>query len=374
MENTLKKSDFVLKPYMKSNDWKATYQVLNTLVPYLLLWFLAYKAAQISFLLLPPIIILLVLFSLRSFSLMHDCGHYSLFRSKRVNRIVGFIFGLVNAMPQYWWAKDHDFHHKTNGDWERYRGIGDFLSTEEFDNLTPLKQKMYAIFTHPWIIFPGGFFYLAFKPRLILITGGIDFIKHIVSCLKKDKSMTIKEIIYSHDSIYWFSEAEFWDVLFNSIFVVAGWIWCCQAMGTFFFLSVYSIVLTLAAAFFVAIFFVQHNFEGAYANTTEGWDYLTGAIEGSSFLEMPAILRWFTADISYHNIHHLSARIPNYNLKACHYKNAHLLNQSSTLYLSDIGDCAKYVLWDNVNNKLVSIASHTQKQPNYNLSAQGIKT
>ncbi len=358
MTAIIKKSDFVLTPYMKSNDLKATYQVLNTLIPYGILWFLAFRAIDISLWLLPPIIVLMVLFSLRSFSLMHDCGHYSLFRSQKTNRIVGFIFGLVNAMPQYWWSKDHSFHHKTNGDWEKYRGIGDFLSTEEYDKLSLSEQKFYNWTRHPWITIPGGFFYLAFKPRLILITGGLDFIKHIVTCLRKDSKMTISEIIYSHDSAYWGSEAEFWDVLLNSIFVVISWILGCYFLDTVFFLTVYSIVLSLSAAAFIIIFFVQHNYEGAYAHKTEGWDYLLGAVEGSSFLEMPAILRWFTADISYHNIHHLSEKIPNYNLKACDQANRHLLTKATTIRLSDIPACSKFVLWDNVSDKLVSIESH----------------
>jgi omega-6 fatty acid desaturase (delta-12 desaturase) len=101
MKIAVKKSDFVLTPYMKSNDLRGTYQILNTVVPYLLLWFLAVKAAAISLWLLPPIIVLMTLFSIRCFSLMHDCGHYSLFSSKKVNRIVGFMLGLINAIPQY---------------------------------------------------------------------------------------------------------------------------------------------------------------------------------------------------------------------------------------------------------------------------------
>ena len=90
MKNAIKKSDFVLAPYMKSNNLKASCQILNTVIPYTFLWFLAFKAAAISVFLLPPIMVLMTLFSGRCFSLMHDCGHYSLFSSKKVNRIMGF--------------------------------------------------------------------------------------------------------------------------------------------------------------------------------------------------------------------------------------------------------------------------------------------
>ena len=364
MKRTLKKSDFVLSPYMKSHNLKATYQVINTLIPYCILWFLAFKVVDISFLLLLPIIILIVLFSLRSFSLMHDCGHYSLFSSKKVNRFVGFLFGLVNAMPQYWWSKDHSYHHKTNGDWEKYRGIGDFLSTDEYDQLTSSEQKLYGILRHPLIIFPGGFFYLAFKPRLILIMGIFDFLTHVFSCLRKNPLMSISKIIYTHNSRYWNTVAEFYDVLLNSICVISGWFIGYHFFGSIFFV-IYSIVLTLSSAIFISIFFVQHNFEGAYAHKTEDWDYLLGAVEGSSFLEMPSILKWFTADISYHSIHHLSERIPNYNLKACHQENSHLLSKLSTIAIADIPNCSKLILWDSISDQLVSIASHQKKLQQY---------
>ncbi|NER79305.1 MAG: fatty acid desaturase [Leptolyngbya sp. SIO1D8] len=360
MENAIKKSNFVLVPYMKSNDLWATYQILNTLIPYFLLWFLAFKVAPISIWFLPPIIILIILFSLRCFSLMHDCGHYSLFRSRKVNRIIGFMLGMINGIPQHWWSRDHAYHHKTNGDWERYRGVGTFLSTEEFSQLSPSEQRIYGMLRHPFMIFPGGFFYLAFKPRIILIAGSYDFLKHLFYNLKSTSRLTWSDVINSHSSKYWSTASEFWDVLLNNICVVSSWIILCNLLGPSFFLGMYSIVLTFSAAVFISVFFVQHNFEGAYAHKTEGWDYLSGAIEGSSYLELPEILKWFTADISYHSIHHLSERIPNYHLRACHHRNRHLLSKVKTLRISDMPNCAQFILWDSASNKLVSIPSFHQ--------------
>jgi acyl-lipid omega-6 desaturase (Delta-12 desaturase) len=360
METTVKKSDFVLAPYMKSDDLRATYQILNTIGPYILLWFLAVKAASISLWLLPPIMVLMTLFSVRCFSLMHDCGHYSLFRSKKVNRVIGFIFGVINAIPQYPWSRGHAYHHKTNGDWERYRGPSALRSTEEFAQLSPSAQSRYELLRHPLMIFPGGFFYLAIKPRLALIMGSYGFIVHAVNCLKQRSGMGIKEIIFSYKSKNWYTTGEFWDLLFNNIFVVGGWIFLSYWLGAAFFLSLYSITLTCSAAIFICVFFVQHNFDGSYAHKTEGWDYLRGAIEGSSYLIFPFWLKWFSADIGYHNIHHLSERIPNYNLEACHERNSHLLVHSKTLRLADIPNCFKYILWDSASDRLVSIAEFRQ--------------
>jgi omega-6 fatty acid desaturase (delta-12 desaturase) len=113
--------------------------------------------------------------------------------------------------------------------------------------------------------------------------------------------------------------------------------------------------MTLSAAILICVFFVQHNYENAYAKNTDNWDILDGAILGSSNLNIPNLLNWFLADISFHSIHHLSERIPNYNLRACHEANRHLLQQSKFLKLSDFPKCFKYIIWDNKNEKLISI-------------------
>jgi acyl-lipid omega-6 desaturase (Delta-12 desaturase) len=362
MKNTIKKSDFVLTPYMKSDNFKATYQIFNTIIPYTFLWFLAFKVAAISVLLLPPIVVLMTLFSSRCFSLMHDCGHYSLFSSKKVNRTVGFILGIVNAIPQYPWSRGHAYHHKNNGNWDMYRGPSALISTEQFAALSPFRQKIYQFLRHPLMLFPGGFFYLIIKPRLALILGIVGFIGHIFVCLKQDLGMGLPAIVTTYKSKHWYTTAEFWDLLFNNICVIGSWIYLGNLLGFGFFWSVYSIVMTLSAAIFICIFFIQHNFEGSYAHKTQGWDYLLGAIEGSSYLKLSAILNWFSADIGYHNIHHLSERIPNYNLQACHNANLHLLASSKMLTIRDIPDCFKFILWNADLNSLQSIESFRQQK------------
>lgn len=357
---TIQKSDFILSPYMKSNNLWGTYQILNTVIPYLFLWILVVKAAAISLWLLPPIMVLMILFSVRCFSLMHDCGHYSLFSSKKVNRVVGFILGVINAIPQYPWSRGHAYHHKTNGDWERYRGPSAVISTQEFAQLSPSGQGWYEILRHPLMIFPGGFFYLAIKPRLALILGIYGCFVHVLTSFKQDPNISLRERFSSYQSRNWYTTGEFWDLLFNNICVVGGWIILSHYLGWGFFWTVYSITLTCSAALFICVFFVQHNFEGSYAHKTAGWDYLRGAIEGSSYLELPRILKWFSADIGYHNIHHLCEKIPNYNLEVCHNQNIHLLAGVKTLRISDIPDCFKFILWDSDANRLVSIRSFRQ--------------
>jgi acyl-lipid omega-6 desaturase (Delta-12 desaturase) len=360
MENSIKKSDFVLTPYMKSDDFRATYQILNTVVPYVCLWFLAIKVAAISIWLLPPILGLMTLFSVRCFSLMHDCGHYSLFSSKKVNRCVGFLLGIINAIPQYPWSRDHAYHHKTNGNWERYRGVADFLSTAEFAKLNDKERQTYEFIRQPIMAIPGGFFYLAIAPRMALVVGVYDLIRDVIAQRQQQPDLSLTDAIATHQSQHWQSRTEFWDLLLNNFCVISSWIYLSNLLGAGFFLSVYSIVLTCSAVVFISVFFVQHIFEGSSAHKTASWDYLQGAIAGSSYLELPLLLNWFTADIGYHNIHHLSERIPNYHLAACHRQNLHLLANVKTLRVGDMLDCAKLVLWDADTNSLISIESYLQ--------------
>ncbi len=359
----VKKSDFVIAPYMQSSNYRATRQILNTVVPYIGLWVLAIKASSISLWLLPPIVGLMVLFLLRCFSLMHDCGHYSLFRSKSANRVAGFVLGAINAIPQYAWSRDHAYHHKTNGDWQRYRGIADFLSTEEYSQLSAFNQKMYGLLRQPIMTLPGGFFYLVIQPRLTLILGIYKFIEQSLISVKRHGFTNFRSIISSHNSEHWQTSEEFWDVLLNNIVVVGSWFILSHLIGAELFWGLYSIVMTLAGAIFICVFFVQHIFEDSYAHKTADWNYLRGAVEGTSYLDLPPILRWFTADISYHTIHHLSERIPNYNLAACHRANCHLLSQVKRLRLGDVLYCSTFILWDAATNRLVPIPTTKKSLP-----------
>jgi omega-6 fatty acid desaturase (delta-12 desaturase) len=116
--------------------------------------------------------------------------------------------------------------------------------------------------------------------------------------------------------------------------------------------------MACAAAIVICIFFVQHNFPHSYAHRTEGWNGMTGVLEGTSNLELPALLNWFSADIGCHAIHHLCAAIPNYRLRACEQRNAALLTGVTRLSLHDIPGCFGYILWDPQAGRLTTIDSH----------------
>lgn len=351
--STIKSADFELKPFMVSNNLVALWQMVTVLVPYGALWLAAYSVHQTMPWLLVPIGLVMVLFLSRSFALMHDCGHHSLFRGKRLNYAFGFLLGVVNALPHHPWSRGHAYHHKFNGNWERYRGPAAVISAEKFQALSPLRQRLYTLLRHPLMLLPGGLYYLLLKPRIQLLCGVLAYVPHFFRCLwRRDWRGII-----AYKSKFWYTNGEFWDILFNNIAVVSTWIVCGMLMGHLFFWALYVPVMMFAAAAFICVFYIQHNFDDSYAHRDEGWNYLNGALEGSSYFKLPGLLNWFTADIGYHNVHHLCAAIPNYRLAACHRANAHLLAHVKVLRLRDIPACYGYILWDANRDRLTTAAA-----------------
>ena len=162
-----KRIDFKLAPFMASDDRIASWQILNTVIPIIAVA-VAISAVTTSLslssiVLSPILLVLMVLLLSRSFSLMHDCGHQSLFRSKRSNRIAAFGLSLIHGMPQHPWSRGHAFHHQHNGNWDRYRGPSALITREEYESRSPFSQWLYRALRHPLLLFPGGFFYLIIK-------------------------------------------------------------------------------------------------------------------------------------------------------------------------------------------------------------------
>ena len=152
-----------------------------------------------------------------------------------------------------------------------------------------------------------------------------------------------------------------WHITWNNVALLSIWATMCWACGTARFFTIYLISTSMAGAAGIILFTVQHNFAHSYASDTSHWDYDMGAIEGSSFLILPRWLNWFTANIAYHHVHHLSAKIPNYCLVACHNEYAHLFPAVTRVTLSQIPAALKYILWDKRTQQIISIAEHRQQ-------------
>ncbi len=364
----LRRSDFVISPFLERSDLKAGWQLATTLIPIAGLWILLANTTLstitigIKAIVIIPSICLLVLLSSRTFSLMHDCGHGSLFKSQWLNKLTGFLLGVLNAIPQHPWSRGHAYHHKHNGNWELYRGPSALITVDEYQNLSSFNKSIYRISRHPLMLFPGGFFYLIIKPRLTLGLGLIEFFKYISlestrflikKGAQKDFSFTKKTKEFK--SGFWYTSGELLDLIGNNILVITSWILMCQWLGPKIFWIYYSIIMTISAAIFICVFFIQHNYENSYAHGTKGWNYLKGAVDGSSNLDVPKWMNWFFADISFHSIHHLCERIPNYNLRQCHNANKELLKQAKILKISEIPSCFKYILWNANLQELTTI-------------------
>ncbi len=358
-----KRGDFELKSFMDSSNLRGAWQIANTVIPYAALWWVADWSLQHAPLLLIPTMVVMVLLLARIFSLMHDCGHDSLFRSRRANQVFGFLLGVLSAIPQYPWSRGHAYHHRHNGDWEKYQGPSALVTTSAFAALSPGQQRFYGVLRHPAMLFPGGFFYLVIKPRVALLLGLAGFFPHLVACLRSPEPMGLGQILASYRSKHWYTNEEFRHLVANNIAVIGSWWLMAHWLGAGVFWSIYAPVMACAAAIFICIFFVQHNFPGSYAHATAGWNEMTGVLEGTSDLELPPIFNWFSADIGCHAIHHLSSKIPNYRLRACHERNAHLLTGVRRLSLADIPGCFSYILWDPQACRLTTIDDQRSAVP-----------
>jgi omega-6 fatty acid desaturase (delta-12 desaturase) len=347
--------------YAKSDDIKGLTQLFTTLVPFALLWWAAVWSARASPWLTPIPSLLIILFTVRTFGLMHDCGHGSLFRSPWLNRAAGFLLGVVSGMPQYVWAQHHNYHHAHNGNWDRYRGPYTTLSVDEYATLTRAQQRMYRSKCSVVAAPLAGFIYLIFNPRFTWVKGSIGLLGHTVRRKLAQPTASLRSHAASYRTRYWNSSREYRHMLWNNLVLLSMWVLMCWACGVGRFFSLYVLCLSVAGGAGIVLFTVQHNFEHSYASDNAHWDLDTGAIEGTSFLILPRWLNWFTVSIGYHHVHHLSASIPNYRLAACHNEYKHLFSNVTRLMLREVPDALKCILWDTRAQRIISVAEYRQR-------------
>jgi len=351
----------IIRRHLNPDNVKGLTQVLTTLVPLALLWWAVVWSVDVSYWLTAAATGLLTLFTLRDLVLMHECGHGSLFRTPILNRIFGFFFGVVAGMPQYVWSQHHDFHHANNGNWEKYRGPLTTPSVDEYAAMTPGQQRLYR-YTRSLAMAPlGGFVYLIFNPRFNWLKGSIGFLLHMAKRKLAQPRVSLKVHAAAFKPRYWNSTKEYWHMFWNNIVLLSIWALMSWAIGAGLFFTVYLISVSLAGGAGIALFTVQHNFEHAYATDSARWDYDTGAIEGTSFLILPQWLNWFTANIAYHHVHHLSAKIPNYCLVKCHEENAELFSSVTRVKLARIHAALTCLLWDVRAQRIISVAEYRQQ-------------
>ncbi len=333
----------------------AVWQCLSTVIPIAGIWF---AIATIDLDSLRNVLIavglagLLTLFLLRVFVLMHDCGHNSLFRSRLGNRAMGFVFGVLAGMPQMVWARHHQYHHQTNGNWARYRGPLNIATVEQYRAMSPAAQRRYRMSRSIWLAPLAGFFYLILSPRITWLRATAALARCSVS--RSDEGELSIAQLSSFGTPYCRSICDYRHMLWNNLALLSAAAGLALCMGLARFVPFYLLPLSLAGGGAIVLFSIQHNFDGSYASGDEGWDRQRAALDGTSLLVLPRWLNWFTADIAYHHVHHLCARVPNYRLASCHDQHAAHFRQVRRISLAQVPRHARCILWDRESRSIVS--------------------
>jgi len=311
----------IVAEFQRPSLHRAVWQLVNTLVPYAALWFCIYHAFSVSWWLVVALAILAGAMVVRVFIIFHDCGHGSFFKSRQANDITGFLTGMLTFTPYYQWRWEHSLHHATTGDLDR-RGIGDVwtMTVQEYLESSRWKRFSYKLARNPVVLFVIA-----------------PFVLFVIMQRIPNRRGDVRE------------RRSVWQMNFAllSMMAVMSWIY-----GPVQYLIVQGIITAVAGAFGVWLFYIQHQFEDAYWERHEDWDYTAAALQGSSFYKLPRVLQWLSGNIGFHHIHHLSSRIPNYNLERCH--NSHPVFQMVKPITIRISlKSMAYRLWDEQQKKLV---------------------
>ncbi len=311
----------IIEKYREPSTASALWQIANTFIPYVALWALMYWTLYHAFWLTLPLAVLAGGFLVRIFIIFHDCGHGSFLPSPRANAFVGIVAGLLTFTPYYQWRWEHAIHHSTSGHLDK-RGIGDIwaMAVQEYLGSGRWKRFAYVLARNPIVLFLLAPLYM--------------FVIH-------QRFATKGSNVRERQSIWWTNLA--------LLCMVIGLSWIYGLAG---YLMVQLIVLGVGGAAGVWMFYVQHQFEDVYWERGDNWDYAAAALRGSSFYKLPSILQWFSGNIGFHHIHHLSARIPNYNLQKCHEADP-LFQQVKPLTLWSSFKTLRLRLWDEGQRKLV---------------------
>jgi acyl-lipid omega-6 desaturase (Delta-12 desaturase) len=311
----------IINNYQNPDIRKSIWQLVNTLVPYLVLWVLMIYTIKISYWLVLPLALLAGGLVIRLFIFFHDCGHCSFFKSAKANHWVGSILGVLVFTPFFQWRQSHAVHHATAANLDK-RGVGDVwtMTVDEFLEAPRLKRFFYRVYRNPVIMFGMG-------PLLTFL------ILHRLPNKKYKKR--------EQNSVHWTNLA------LAVLIVLMSWL-----IGFKNYLLIQLPVIWVASTAGVWLFYIQHQFEGVYWERSQEWDFVKAGLEGSSFYQLPKILQWFSGSIGFHHIHHLSPRIPNYLLEKCHRENP-LFHVKSVKLWSSMKSLT-FRLWDEKKRQLVN--------------------
>jgi omega-6 fatty acid desaturase (delta-12 desaturase) len=315
----------LLAPYARPCLRLGLVDLATSVLPYLALTAAMYALARTSVALTLALAPLAAGFALRTFIVFHDCAHGSFFASRRANKYVGIGCGLIVFQAFHSWRYEHAVHHATAGDLDK-RGMGDVdtLTVSEYRDLSPLGRAGYRLMRNPLVLLVlGPVWALLLQPRLVPAWARRRFWREIVAT----------------------------DAALAALIALLG-VW----LGWTSVVLVQLPCAMLAGAAGVWLFYVQHQFEGAYWQRSAAWSHAESALRGSSHLKLCRPLRFFTGNIGLHHVHHLNARIPNYNLQRAHDENP-ILQAAPTLSLWDGIRALRLKLYDEERGRLTTFAA-----------------
>ena len=313
--------------FRRADNVRAALELAVSAVPLALLWVLMWFALDIHY----AVTLLLAVpaggFLLRLFLVQHDCGHGAFFTSRRVNDWVGRCLGVFTMTPYEFWRRTHALHHAGTGNLER-RGFGDVdtLTVAEYGRLGRWGRARYRLYRHPLVLFglgPAFLFLLQHRLPVGLMRAG------------------------------WRPWASAMGTNAAILALSAG---LALLVGIGPFLMIHLPIVLVAATAGVWLFYIQHQFEHGYWSTSDGWNFHEAALYGSSHFVLPRVLRWFTADIGMHHIHHLCSTVPFYRLPAV-MKARPELAAVNRLTVADSVKSIRLALWDEKAGRLVPFPS-----------------
>lgn len=317
-------------PYEYADLRVSIRQIVTTVVPLFALWYMAYLSLSVSYWLTVPLIVLTSGFVIRTFILFHDCCHQSFFKSRRANDILGTITGILTMFPYRQWKYEHTVHHSTSSNLDK-RGTGDMwiMTVEEYQEAPWWTKLGYRFYRNPFVTFGLG-------PIAVFM---------IKQRFNRKGKVPRKERLNTY---------------VVNIGIVVLYALLCWLVGWQAFLLIQLPVFYLAGMMGIWLFYVQHQFEDTYFEHDEEWSYVQAAVEGSSYYKLPKVLQWFTGNIGFHHVHHLSPRVPNYHLETVH-ESTPPLQKATTITIRTSLKAIRFRLWDEAANQFISFREYKRQ-------------